>query len=231
MKHFAVLCVSVLLMISCNQNKNKSENSDTTSTPEANSEKELNPLEEIAYANGYENWKDVDSIAYTFNVKMGENQSYRSWVWKPKTGEVTLKTIDTTLTYNTANVEGDIAVADRRFINDKYWLLFPYQLVWDDNFDFEIADSVKAPISGEMMQEIAIMYKNQAGYTPGDTYHIYVNDEKMIKEWTYTPSGSQEPRMATTWEDYENFEGIKIAKTHQNQDGSFKLYFTDISVN
>jgi len=36
--------------------------------------------------------------------------------------------------------------------------------------------------------------------------------------------------MITTWEDYEDFNGLKIAKTHNGKDNSVKLHFTNISV-
>jgi len=36
--------------------------------------------------------------------------------------------------------------------------------------------------------------------------------------------------MTTTWEGYENFNGIEIAKKHKDSIGNFKLYFTNISV-
>lgn len=229
MKHLTLLLAS-LLILSCNQNNKNSGSSDNTTTEEQ-SKKDMSILEEIAYANGYDNWSEVNSISYTFNAQNGENISSRSWTWMPKTGEVTLKTKDTTLTYKNDDFKEEITFADRGFVNDKYWLLFPYQLVWDDNFDYEVKEQVEAPISGEKMQQIAITYKNEAGYTPGDTYHIYVNENKMIREWTYTPKGSEEPRLATTWEDYEDFNGIKIAKMHNTKEGSFKIFFSDISVN
>lgn len=231
MKHLSLLLVSLLLLGACNQKKDKSEESKSAPDSEITSEKEMSVLEEIAYANGYENWSEVDSISYTFNAQNGDNISSRSWEWKPKTGEVTMKSQDTTLTYNSNNFEEEITFADRGFINDKYWLLFPFHLVWDDNFDYKVVEQVEAPISGEIMQEIAIMYKDEAGYTPGDTYHIYVDDNQMIREWTFTPNGSDEPRLATTWENYKDFNGINIAKMHDTKEGNFKIYFTDISVN
>jgi len=141
-----------------------------------------------------------------------------------------MSTQNTTLTYKSNDFDEEIAFADRGFVNDKYWLLFPYHLVWDDNFDHEVTEQVEAPISGELMQKIAISYKNEAGYTPGDTYHIYVDKDKMIQEWSYTPSGSDQPRLSTTWEDYDDFKGLKISRMHKTKDGSFKIFFTDIEV-
>jgi hypothetical protein len=230
MKQLATLLFFAILFTACKQENKSTKDANSETNSEINEKKELSILEEIAYANGYENWSKVDSISYTFNAQSGENKSSRMWTWKPKTAEVTMTTQDTTVTYKHTEVNEEITFADRGFINDKYWLLFPYHLVWDDNFDYEVVEDAKAPISGEPMQEIAIMYKNEAGYTPGDTYHIYVDSDKIIREWTYTPSGSSEPRMATTWEDYEDFNGLNIAQMHQSRDGNFKLFFTDISV-
>ena len=51
----------------------------------------------------------------------------------------------------------------------------------------------------------------------------------MIREWVYKSSdGGRE--MATTWEDYKDFKGIKIATMHKSKDDSFELFFDDISV-
>ncbi|WP_019039577.1 hypothetical protein [Psychroflexus tropicus] len=230
MKHIATLLVLGLLVVGCNSKQEKKEETAPETSTETNESKDLSLLEEIAYANGYDQWSEVDSIAYTFNAQNGENISSRSWKWMPKTGEVTMTTMDTTLTYNINDFDEEIAFADRGFVNDKYWLLFPYHLVWDDNFDYEVTEKVEAPISGKMMQEIAIMYKDEAGYTPGDTYHIYLDENRMIQEWSYTPSGSEVPRLATTWEDYQDFDGIKIARMHDTKEGNFKIFFTDISV-
>ena len=225
MKRLAFILLISFFIIGCQQNKDNSKASSETTT-----EKEVSLLKEIAFANGFDNWSKVNSISYTFNAQNGENSSQRAWTWKPKTGEVKMQSKDTTLTYKTANFDEEIAFADRGFVNDKYWLLFPFHLVWDENFDHEVKADIEAPISGKPMQEIAVIYKNKAGYTPGDTYHIYVDEDKMIREWTYTPSGSEVPRLATTWEDYKEFKGIKIAKMHNSKAGNFKIFFTDISV-
>lgn len=117
------------------------------------------------------------------------------------------------------------------FINDKYWLLAPFQLVWDsDNFAHEHTANTKAPLSQKEMQKLTIVYGNEGGYTPGDAYDFYFGDDFMVKEWVFRKGNQTEPSMITTWEDYIDTKGLKIAKTHKNKDGSFKLYFTGIEV-
>jgi hypothetical protein len=104
-------------------------------------------------------------------------------------------------------------------------------LVWDENFDYETQENVEAPISKEKLTEVTVMYSDAAGYTPGDTYKIYLDDAMIIQEWSYIPNGSEKPVLVTTWEDYEDFKGLQLAKNHKTENGNFRLYFTNISVN
>ena len=230
MKIFALILLSAVLW-SCQSQKDKKE--ENQSSPETNetSMEEPSLLEEIANANGYKNWSNVETFKYTFNVDAGGNHSERSWEWNPKTDQVNMTTKDTTLTYKRSEMTEELKSIDRAFINDKYWLVFPFQLVWDENFDYETIENVEAPISKEKLMEVTVMYSETAGYTPGDTYKIYLDDAMRIQEWSYTPRGSEEPRLVTTWEDYEDFKGLQLAKEHKNKDGSFRLYITNISVN
>ncbi len=79
------------------------------------------------------------------------------------------------------------------------------------------------------MNMITVSYPSEGGYTPGDSYDIYFDDKHMIQEWVYKASGGGR-EMATTWEDYQDYKGVKIAKSHKTADGGFELYFSDISV-
>ena len=230
MKIFTLILLSAVLW-SCQPQKDKKEENQSSPETSETSMEEPSLLEEIANANGYSNWTNVETFKYTFNVDAGENHSERSWEWNPKTDQVSMMTKDTTVTYKRSEMTEELESIDRAFINDKYWLIFPFQLVWDENFDYETQENVEAPISKEKLMEVTVMYADTAGYTPGDTYKIYLDDAMRIQEWSYTPRGSEEPGLVTTWEDYENFKGLQLAKDHKNKDGSFRLYFTNISVN
>ncbi len=79
------------------------------------------------------------------------------------------------------------------------------------------------------MQKLTIVYGNEGGYTPGDAYDLYFADDYMLKEWIFRKGNQKEPSMATTWEDYAEINGLKLAQTHKNNEG-FKLYFTNLEV-
>jgi len=109
--------------------------------------------------------------------------------------------------------------------------LAPYQLVWDKNsYTYEHETVAVAPMSQIEMQKLTIVYGNEGGYTPGDAYDFYFGDDFVIKEWAFRKGNQAEPNMVTSWENYENFNGLNIATMHKRSDEDFKLYFTGITV-
>ena len=213
MKKFTLLFILFSLLASCNDQ-----------------EKEMTVVEKIAEANGFENFEDVKELRYTFNVKVNDTlRTSRAWIWRLQEKTATLTTPDSTITYNYESGAAQHKTTDQRFINDQYWLLFPFHLVWDE-MEWEHSETTPAPISGEQMQRVTVTYPDGAGYTPGDVYEVYFGDDHIIKEWVYLSGGSRERPLATTWEAYEEHDGIQIATMHKSEDGSFELFFTDIAV-
>ncbi|MFN4764505.1 hypothetical protein ACKGJN_15350 [Gillisia sp. Q332] len=224
MKKILTLLALLIFIVSC---KNDPEKAETTQNESAFEE----PItKEIAYANGFKNFKDVNQINFTFNVKVNDTlRSERSWKWFPKKNKVELTEKGETSGYSTVgDLNEEETKIDQKFINDKYWLLFPYELIWSE-YEFAHNRNSVAPLSQKKMHQITVKYSDTSGYTPGDTYLIYFDEnDKMIREWTYQSAGGRS--LSTTWEDYETFNGITIAKMHKSEDGSFQLFFTDIMV-
>ncbi len=188
-------------------------------------------LEKVANAHGYENWKNIEEIKFTFNVDRDNSHFERTWVWQPKTNDITSITNQGTLQYNRANMDSTAYKTNGDFINDKFWLLAPFQLVWNkNNIKHEHLKDVEAPISKKTMQKLTIVYGNEGGYTPGDAYDFYFGDDFIIQEWTFRKSNQPEPSLITTFEDYVNVKGLKIAKMHKKNEGDFELFFTEITV-
>ena len=213
-----------LLLISCKEQPQEQ----VSETPEV----ELSTAEKIANAHGYEQWDSVEKIAFTFNVDRGETHFDRSWVWEPKTGMVTMMSAQDTISYNHQKVDSTNAQVDAGFINDKYWLLTPFQLLWDaDNSELSEKAAQVAPISGDTLDMLTITYKNEGGYTPGDAYDFYYSEDYKIKEWVFRKSNANQASMATTWEDYDTYGAFKFAKTHKDSAQTVNINFTGIKVN
>lgn len=227
MKKISLLFLAVTLLMSCKNDQNSQETVNNGSTEPR---EEMTPQKEIAMANGLKEFDNIENLEFTFNVEVNDTlRSSRHWKWNTKTGKISMTEKDSTITYtkNDSVSESDKYI-DQRFINDTYWLLFPYQLEWSDANISKISEKA-APISGDTLQMLTASYPSEGGYTPGDSYDIYFNEDNMIQEWVYK-SANGKREMPTTWEDYEDHKGLKIAKMHQSPDGSFKLFFNDIKV-
>jgi len=188
--------------------------------------------EKIANAHGIKNWKNVEELKFTFNVDRDTAHYERGWIWNIKKNEVTGISEGDTVTYNRKEeIDSTIAKVDAGFINDKYWFLAPFNLVWDKgSYSYDVTEKAEAPIAKTPMQKLTIVYTSEGGYTPGDAYDFYFEDDHIIKEWTFRKANQSEPTLTTTWEEYTNLNGLDISKTHKNTEGNFKLYFTNIQV-
>jgi hypothetical protein len=184
----------------------------------------------VAKAYGYENMKDVEEMTYTWNVRRDSvTVLSRNWTWNPQKGNVSYTGPDTTGHYTLAEKTEAHASLDQKFINDKYWLIFPFQLAWDTGYSYEEVKDQRSPIQGLPTTKLIIRYNESDGYTPGDAYDLYIDDNYRIKEWVFRRGDGPEGR-AMTWENEKDFDGITIAMDHKNDAGEKALWFTDVEV-
>ncbi len=192
----------------------------------------------VAGKYGINSFSDIQSIGFTFNIRNDGLNVKRSWVWEPKTGKVIYNGPDINeksveYTYNRHMMDTSdevIKFIDSKFINDQYWLLFPFHLVWDTDLDITIAGKKQFPISDESGTELIVTYKNNTGYTPNDVYKLFLSQDNMIREWIYLPGGDKDKQRVFTWEQNRQFDGITIATEHYGYNNKTKIWFTDIRI-
>lgn len=184
----------------------------------------------VAKAYGFENFDRVKSVAYTWNVQVNpETVRTRNWKWNIKDRTVFYSDADTSFTYSLDLPKEELPAIDGGFINDKYWLMFPFQLVWDTGYTYTIMENISAPISGQPSTQLTILYNQEDGYTPGDAYDLFLDENFLIKEWVFRRGNGLEGR-AITWENEKEFKGLKFATEHKNADGIKFIWFTGIEV-
>lgn len=193
----------------------------------------------VANAYGFKNFLKVKSIAFTFNVKTKGKVVSRSWYWEPGTNKVTYKGSDEngkpmTYSYVTGSINKNDTVksfVDAKFINDQYWLLFPFHLIWDKKAEIIDAGKRHYPINKKKQADCLIVkYPPSAGgYTPGDIFELYISKDNLIHEWIYRAGGKKDGRILT-WGDYKNFNGLNLSTVHYAPDKTFKIWFSDIKV-
>ena len=162
-------------------------------------------------------------MAFNFNNK-------RHWTWNPKTNAITYTKDSIIIEYNRSTLDSTVIQIDRAFINDKFWLLIPFQLIWDEGLTISNPIKAKAPISKKQTNKITLTYSNNVGYTPGDAYDLFYNDNYVIEEWIFRKGNADEPSLINTFENYQDFNGIKIALEHKNAEGTRNLKFTDVKI-
>jgi len=219
MKASIVILLLLITFSACKEKKNVLLETET-----------LSIVQKIANAHGFKNWEKVSQISFTFNVDRDSVHFERQWLWNPKTDNVVMTSNNDTIQFNRTVIDSTNIKAHQGFINDKYWLLVPFQLIWDEGTTISEHIIEEAPISKTQLNRITLTYSNEGGYTPGDAYDIYFGENHLIKEWVYREGNAKEASIATTFENYKDFNGIKIALDHKKGEGNWNLNFTNVSV-
>ena len=213
MKYFSILFLSIVLFC-CNQPA------------------EENAGNKIAVANGFNNFKKVQMLEFTFNAQRDTAKaSSRHWQWFPQTNDVVFITDSSTIKFKRNDTTTqELKKLNAKFTNDEYWLVYPFHLNMDKGFDLVDSSLKTAPICGKEMHKITVKYNDKDGYTPGDMYDLFLDENDRIQEWVYHNAGSAEPSMITSWENYKDFNGLQLSQEHKSKDGKFHLWFTGIQV-
>jgi hypothetical protein len=169
-------------------------------------------LEKLTKTYGLGSFGQIEAIRYTFNVESPGRDVSRSWTWEPKTDQVTYEGKDKSgnpvkvtylrsqITSQPANVRDDV---DPDFVNDNYWLLFPFHFSWDTNAAVEDAGMQKLPLGNGSAEKVVVKYPSGGGYSPGDTWELYVGSDGRVEELAYHRGGPPKHEVFATWADYK----------------------------
>ncbi len=194
--------------------------------------------EQIAKTYGLDSFSQVEQIRYNFNVDLGKVQISRSWIWEPKTDRVSYQGKDKDGKPVKANylrsqmTEDQKKEIDPAFINDQYWLLFPLHLSWDKAATVEDKGMAKMPGGKGGARRVVVSYPKQGGYTPGDSYELFVGKDNVIRAWIYHEGGAAKPSLTATWADTRKAGPLLIALDHRGtHDGKpIRIFFTGVAV-
>ena len=184
-------------------------------------------VEEIAKTYGIDSFGQIEAIRYSFNLEIpGLFKVDRSWEWEPKTGKVTYETKDkdgkpvkvtyvrSQLSSQPDNVQKEI---EPGFVNDNYWLLLPFHVYWDTSATVTDQGMKKLPVGSGSAELVSVKYPAEAGgYTPGDTWDLYVGKDKRIVAMVYHRGGAKKPSLVTvTWAGYKKAGPLLVSTEHR----------------
>ena len=191
----------------------------------------------IGKSYGAQYFDQIEQIQYTYNVKKGEQQNRRFWIWEPKTDRVTFDGLDYTdpVTYFRKDLQADssnlLKSIDAWFINDNYWFLFPFHVARDTRTIIEDIGLRKLPMGEGKAFCVVVTYPVEGGGdTPGDVYELYLNENVRLVQWVYRREGSKVPTKIATWDDHRNLGPLVVSMNHQGEEDNFKVWFTQVGV-
>jgi hypothetical protein len=194
----------------------------------------------IAAAYGVQKFDSVLVLRYTFNVARPTGDTIRrTWEWHPHTGEVTFTGLNArhenmTRTYRRSDVTKDtshyLQRLDQGFINDQYWLLFPFHLIWDTGVEYTANGAQPLPIPPGNGEDLLVQYGQTGGSTPGDAYEIFVDSAFHIIQWIFHKGGDMQSAFAVTWQHIVHVGPISMAIDHYDADGQKQIWFSDVAV-
>ena len=127
---------------------------------------------QVASAYHFNRFYSIEAIRYTLSARADRKWTRRSWIWEPAKDRVTFKGFDpnrekTKLTYGRSELsdasDPTLKEIDHWFINDQYWLLFPYHLIWDQGLQLNYEAGVTSPIKGKNCNRLTVTYPDTDG--------------------------------------------------------------------
>ena len=199
--------------------------------------------EQTAKEFGIDSFGQIEAIRYTFTAHLPTITLARTWTWEPKTGKVSYEGKDkdgkpVKVTYQRSNLNSESAqVKDEiepAFVNDQYWLIFPFHVIWDSSPEVTDKGKDKLPIGTGTAEHLVVKYPAEAGgYTPGDTWELFIGPNHRVQAFIYRRGGPKKPSNVTAkWTDYKKAGPLLVATDHPGTaDGKpFRLTFTNVAV-
>jgi hypothetical protein len=201
-------------------------------------------LEQIAKTYGLDSYGQIEAIRYTWNGEItGLFKASHVWEWEPKTGKISFEGTDkdgkpVKVTYLQSQLNSQPAIVkemvEPAFVNDNYWLLFPLHAYWDSSATVTDQGMKKLPIGTGSATLVTVKYPAEAGgFTPGDTWDLYVGADKRVQQFVYHRGGPKPPSLVTaTWAGYKKVGPLLISTDHRGTaDGKpLHIYISNLAV-
>jgi len=201
-------------------------------------------LDQIAKTYGLDSYGQIEAIRYTWNGEIpGIFKLAHMWEWEPKTGKVSYEGTDkdgkpvkvtymrSELSSQPDNVKNAVEPA---FVNDNYWLLFPFHAYWDTSATVTDEGMKKLPTGTGSAEHVVVKYAAElGGYTPGDTWELYVGKDKRVEYLVFHHGGDKKPSLVkASWTGYKKAGPLLVSTEHRGTaDGKpLHIFITNVSV-
>jgi hypothetical protein len=198
--------------------------------------------EQVAKTYGLDSFGQIEAIRYTWNAELGDLKLSHRWEWSPKTDTVSYegkdkegKPVKATYQRSQLGSQSDAIknVIDPAFVNDQYWFILPFHVVWDGATATD-EGMQKLPAGDASAQRVVVKYPSEGGYQPGDTWDLYVGADKRIEEIVYHRGAPNPPPklVIATYAGYKKAGPLLVSTDHRGTlDGKpMRITLSDVSV-
>ena len=121
------------------------------------------------------------------------------WEWNPKTDTVSYEGKDKEgkpikVTYQRSQLGSQSDAIQNEieptFVNDQYWLLLRFHVVWDGGATVTDEGMHKLPLGNASAERVVVKYPSEGGDSPGDT------DQRMYRRRHRFPQGQAGAKLA-----------------------------------
>ncbi|HYB11614.1 MAG TPA: hypothetical protein VEJ16_18300 [Alphaproteobacteria bacterium] len=198
-------------------------------------------LDQVAKTYGIDSFGQVEGIRFTFSAALPAFNVYRSWEWNTKTDTVSFdgkdkegKPLKVTYQRSQLGSQSDVVKTqvDPAFVNDQFWLLLPLFIAWNGSPSVTDEGMQKLPSGKGSAQRVVVKYPSE-GYSPGDTWELYVGADKRIKEIVFRRGGAAKPSLViASWTGYKKAGPLLFSTEHHGTaDGKpLRLSFLHVAV-
>jgi len=114
-----------------------------------------------------------------------------------------------------------------RYINDTFWLLMPFKL---KDAGAALKYDGAQEINDVHYDVLRLSYADSVGLTPRNVYRVFVDQAtRVVHRWEYHEKEGATP-VASWWERWNEFGGVKLAEQRSFENSNRKLLFTNIIV-
>jgi hypothetical protein len=141
----------------------------------------------------------------------------------PTSGRVWVDGIEATGEDAVSRLEG----AYRAHINDSYWLIMPYK--WADPGVHTRYLGEQTDEEGRTWEVVELSFESDAGLTPQNLYHAFVNPETgRMERWHHFSNEDADPS-PSDWTDWQRYGPIELPENRM-VDGVPRIFFPHIRV-
>ena len=109
----------------------------------------------------------------------------------------------------------------------------PFHVYWDTSATVTDKRMEKLPVGTGSADLVSVKYPNEGGYTPGDTWDLYIGKDNRIEQMVYHRGEPKKPSLViASWAGYKKAGPLLVSTEHRGtaDGGPLHISFSNVAV-